>query len=489
MMRPLLALAFVLLLVAGAADAARPDDAGQGNGNSAGANAGGNGNSDGANAGGNGNGAEASSTAGSNGGDAAPASDGPGQGAGTEGPASQGGEAQATHGPAATPPGQEPPAADDPSAPQAGGDAAPVDAGAGTPPSQGNGAASPGEASSPGHAGSQDAVGSSDAPAGDGTPSAPGATLPEAAATNAPAIPVVHDVAGGLMVVPSPVGNRLAWDAHALPDGAQVQVWRQAGDAWVPVATVTDGDSFVDALGTTTDSYRLTWSQQPIEGSMLATIATSLPMVEAAGDGWSSPGRWLAMLLLGAVGAVGLVRATMPRRIIETRVQDNHDLLTALAGLPGTEPVHIERLVGLGLRTVGQLRRLDPDAIAFWANVPGDLVRRWQRTVELLQWPALPPGAAERLALAGNASLAALADATPAELLVRLRETSNVEGPGLPADEAEVAGWVAEARLATGAVPAPLRMSEAAEASRTEAQRPERPGKGTRFTWPTAATP
>ena len=292
------------------------------------------------------------------------------------------------------------------------------------------------------------------------------ATVPPAT-HDTPEPPRLNALAGVVEVKPGPAGNRLSWEAAAVPAGAQVQVWRQADGAWTPVATIVAGDTFVDASGLAGDDYKLTWTAQPVDAGVLASVGSALPLTAAPPAGWGRPGRWLALALMGSVPVVGLVRAVGTRRIVDTRVTDAHDLVTALAGLPNVEAAQLQRLAALGLRTVGQLRRLDPDAVAFWAGVPAATVRRWLGLVELLQWPALPAGAAERLALAGHTGLASLAAAAPADVLAGLRDTGSVEGPGLPADEADVAGWIVEARQVLGLVgTSPARFTWPAAAAR-----------------------
>lgn len=496
MMRKLLALTLVLVLLAGLAEARDGNAAGNGN-------AGGNGNGGDAapandhasggsaaasDAGGSGNGqggahADAASETGSQSSTGQETPQPPGNGAAEDGQARP---AEASQGaPDSAPgsgPGQPAPAAEEHAAPASdlarSGQGAESTTPAGTVPAGRSEDARPADGAAAGPSSPNAAPAASGAvPASEAAQEHAASEVVDAAAA-APQDPVVdvRAVASPLTIQPSPAGNHLLWDADAVPSGAQVQVWRSDGGLWVPVAAVVGDGSFLDAAGVAGDEYRITWSQEPLDAHALAAVSSALPLVEMPGSGWAGTGRWLTMLMVSAMVVFGLVRTAGPRRILEARLNDSHDLVTALAGLPGFEGVQLERVVGLGLRTVGQLRRLDADAVAFWAGLPGDMVRRWQQAIELLQWQGLPPGVAERLALAGHASLPGLAHAKPSELLARLKETSNVEGPGLPADEAEVALWVAEARQAIGMGTVPAAMAPKAAAA-------------ARFTWPTAATP
>lgn len=281
---------------------------------------------------------------------------------------------------------------------------------------------------------------------------APGEGTPRDAATDAPgpmALPPLREAADHLEVHQGRAGAIVAWTVPA--DAAQVQVWRRDGPSWTPVAAATAAGSVVDPTGEATSEYRLTWTTSTLAREDLAAAVSALPLVPAVPPG-SPVGAWL-LALLGAGGvAFATVRAPGARQVPESRVSDEHQLLPTLVGVPGIDGAALERVAALGLRTVGQLRALDPDALAFWANVPAATVRRWHDALELLQWPALPAGAAHRLARAGAATLADVAAADPERLWADLREGVGAPGPGLPVDMSELAGWVADARQAVGVV-------------------------------------
>ncbi|MEK6975162.1 MAG: DUF4332 domain-containing protein [Candidatus Thermoplasmatota archaeon] len=265
---------------------------------------------------------------------------------------------------------------------------------------------------------------------------------------------VASDASAALRVQRGAAGNRLAWEMP-VASAAQVQVWRRDADGWTPIALASGDGNLVDPDGVATSEYRLTWSEEPLTASALAAVATSLSLAPALRHGGSGLGGWLLALLWAGVAAFATVRtASGPRRVLETRIVDDHQLLPLLYGVPGIDAVALDRVVALGLRTVGQLRCLDAQAVAFWTGLPAATIRTWQETLDLLQWHALPPGAAQRLAYAGHGTLAQVAAARPADLLATLSgSATTVLGPGLPADEQEVANWVVEARQALGLGP------------------------------------
>lgn len=324
---------------------------------------------------------------------------------------------------------------DAPAGPAAGAQGGPSQEG---PNGQGHALGGAGSAEGPGDSGG---AASGNGP-GHGGPAADG---PRDGTSAPPAI--VTDASDALSVQRAASGNVLAWSVPA--DASQVQVWRLESDGWVPVAVLQGGDGgLVDPAGGAMSEYRLTWSSEALGSGGLALAAKTLPITDLPAP--RALGQLLALLMWGGVAAVGLVRANVPRRVLETRPGAEHQILPLLAGLPGVDVPTLERVSAAGLRTVAQLRAIDPDTLCFWARVPAPIVRQWKETLELLVWPALPAGAGERLALAGHGSLAHLASANPDELLMRLRTQSGVDGPGVPADEAEIGTWIAEARLALG---------------------------------------
>lgn len=262
-------------------------------------------------------------------------------------------------------------------------------------------------------------------------------------------------------------GNLLEWHAPGPAEGAEggavlVAVLRQVGDDWVTVASLpADAGLFVDADAPADAVYRLAWTSQvavplgpdPLEGP-LATLAPGLVQ-----DG--SMGAWMAGLLWGAIAVIAAVRSPAQPSVQDTRVTKDQLLLSALGGLPGIDAALVQRVQAMGLRTVGQLRAIDPEALAFWTNLPASLFRRWQEAVDMLQWPLLPTGAAQRLALAGASSLAEVAAADPKTLYAELHAAPGIAtvGPGLPDHPDQVEVWVTEAqkvvrgagRLAAGA--------------------------------------
>ncbi len=257
----------------------------------------------------------------------------------------------------------------------------------------------------------------------------------------------------GLQVARVAKGNLLEWQASNAMQGAAavVEVQRQVGDDWVTVASVpADAGAFVDAGAPSDAVYRLAWTSQvavplgpdALDGP-LATLAPGL--VQDGGTGV-----WLAGLLWGAIAAIATVRSPNQPSVQESRVTMDQLLLSALAGLPGIDPSLVQRVQGMGLRTVGQLRAIDAEALAFWTNLPAPLFRRWQEAVDMLQWPLLPAGAAQRLAMAGAGSLAEVAAADPRALYEELHAGPGFAtvGPGLPDDPDQVEVWVTEAKKA-----------------------------------------
>jgi hypothetical protein len=368
----------------------------------------------------------------------------PAQGPDHDGQPSPGAEAHQSPAPQA----QDAPARtmDDAGAPSAG-DQPPSSGAAQHAHADGAGAASP-----PSHA-SAVADARPDSPAG-AAGSPPGqaaqasAPAPSPAAGPSPA-PVLREAADHLEVHQGRAGAIVSWSVPA--DAAQVQVWRRDGPAWTPVTAAAAAGSVLDPAGEATSEYRLTWTTSALARDDLAAAVSGLPLVPALPPG-SPVGAWL-LALLGAGGAAfATVRAPGARHVPEARVSDEHQLLPTLVGVPGIDGEALERVCALGLRTVGQLRALDSDALAFWANVPAATVRRWHAALELLQWPALPAGAAHRLARAGAATLADVAAADPQRLWADLREGVGAPGPGLPGDMSELTAWVADARQAVGAV-------------------------------------
>lgn len=326
----------------------------------------------------------------------------------------------------------------------------------------------PGNSQAAGHAQAADDVGAANTAASDpAAPDAPGnapahsasaARVDEPGAKAADALADLPVIASGIVEASTALhvdrgadGNRLSWAVPAAGAG-QVQVWRLDPQGWVPIALTTTAGQAFDPAGLQSSEYRLTWSEQPLGENALASVASSLSFAPTLRDQGSSLGAWLLALMWAGVGAFATVRSNLsPRRVNEGRIGDDNQLLPILAGVPGIDVVALDRVVTLGLRTVGQLRRLDANAVAFWTGLPASTVRNWQETLDLLQWPALPPGAAQRLALAGHATLAQVAAARPAELLASLHNgTGSVVGPGLPSDEQEVGNWVVEARQALG---------------------------------------
>lgn len=283
------------------------------------------------------------------------------------------------------------------------------------------------------------------APAGVPAALAHDGALPPIPASKRAAAPVPRDATGHLFVERMAKGSFLRW---SLPEGAvAVQVWREQDGTWAPVAQGTDGGQTVDAV-TGLTQYRLTWTSTPIPAESFVAVGRSLEDVPVLRSTDPASG-WLLGLLWGGVAVMTTMRVE-PRQVGAKASGRELDLVALLGHLPGMDLPALQRLHRLGLRTVGQLRALDAEAIRFWAGVPADLVRQWQSTCELLQWNGLPEGAAERLALAGRRSLADLATARPAELMAKLREQTGVLGPGLPQESAELVEWVAEARLIMG---------------------------------------
>lgn len=441
---------------AGGSGPANGNAGGDGHGNGGGSgngNAGGNGN-------GNGNGGgQAGTASASAASDPAAADPGAGNGQGQSGGAGQGngnapaGDSPGTPAASTDPPGNAP--VESPSsASQAGGNGD-TPGGNGPPPGHGP---SPGSGHGPPSQAPGQAPGHDDAhgPSFGGDHAGPVAPVP------------VTDGSPGLRVDAGRAGNVLTW---AVPPAAQqVQVWRLESDGWIPVAVVdAAAPGFTDAEAGPMAQYRLTWSSESLGDDGLALAATALPMVSAPES--KGLGTWLAVLLWGGVGALGFVRTHTPRRVLETRPGLDHPMAPLLAGLPGVDAQAVERVSALGMRTVAQLRTVDPDTLAFWARIPSTMVRHWKETIDLLIWPGLPAGAGERLALAGHGTLAHLAAAQPGDLTQRLRAQSGVEGPGVPADEGEVAGWIIEARLALGMAAQPSRTAAEATVERAETLR------------------
>lgn len=285
----------------------------------------------------------------------------------------------------------------------------------------------------------------------------PASSLPPQAAPDARPSSATPQAANlGLQVAHVAAGNLLEWQAPSASEDAEIgaaliEVQRQVGDDWVTVASLPiDVGTFVDADAPTDAVYRLAWTSQvavplgpeALEGP-LATVAPGL--IE---DG--SMGAWIAGLLWGAIAAIATVRSPGQPSVQDTRVTTDQLLLSALGGLPGMDPVLVQRVQAMGLRTVGQLRSIDPEALAFWTNLPADLFRRWQEAVDMLQWPLLPTGAAQRLAMAGAGSLAQVAAADPKTLYAELHAAPGIAtvGPGLPDHPEQVEVWVTEAQKA-----------------------------------------
>lgn len=260
-----------------------------------------------------------------------------------------------------------------------------------------------------------------------------------------------------------PEGNHLAWDAASLPsaDTGAVLVQREVNGDWVTVATLPAGTStFLDAGAPVDATYRLAWDAQvalPRGPDVLAApLATLAPGLAPAG----ATGMWLVGLLWGAIAAIATVRVPTPPAVQDTRVTRDHLLLSALAGLPDIDAGLVQRVQSLGLRTVGQLRAVDAQTLAFWTNIPAATFRCWQEAAAMLEWPALPTGTAQRLVMAGTSSLAEVAQADPQRLYAELHDGRGIgtAGPGLPQTPKQVEEWVTAARHAVrqGVAP-PLR--------------------------------
>ncbi len=247
-------------------------------------------------------------------------------------------------------------------------------------------------------------------------------------------------------------GINLTWSVpEAVAPGTQVQVWRSDGGGWSLLAVGDAEGRAFDPEGQADTLYRLTWS----EGRLPLAALVSLPFhAEWAGGG---PGaglsadegasrmaaRILATVLWGSAFLVGMVQTAGPGRRVPPDPPEEDLLADLLSGHPGVDGRLVERLAGLGVRTVGQFQALDPDAIAFWSGLPVQALREWRALVLLLRWPRIPQPARHHLAAIGIRSLGQLADANPAAVAERLAGSA---WSAAAVGTSELETWIGEAK-------------------------------------------
>ena len=146
------------------------------------------------------------------------------------------------------------------------------------------------------------------------------------------------------------------------------------------------------------------------------------------------------------------VAATRPRRrpgAVEPPASGGH---MSVVDVEGIGPASGEKLAAIGIKTTDDLLRAGAthdarERIAAQTGISGDLIRKWVDKVDLMRIDGVGPQYSDLLEAAGVGSPAELAQRNPANLAITLQEVVAAR-PGIVRrvpNEAEVAGWVAEA--------------------------------------------
>jgi predicted flap endonuclease-1-like 5' DNA nuclease len=124
----------------------------------------------------------------------------------------------------------------------------------------------------------------------------------------------------------------------------------------------------------------------------------------------------------------------------------------SVVDVEGIGPASGEKLAAIGIKTTDDLLTAGatPHArqqIAEQTGISSDLIRTWVDKVDLMRIDGVGPQYSDLLEAAGVGSPAELAQRNPANLAITLQEVVAAR-PGIvrrTPNEAEVAGWVAEA--------------------------------------------
>lgn len=187
-----------------------------------------------------------------------------------------------------------------------------------------------------------------------------------------------------LQVLREDSGNRLSWPP-APADAVEIHVWRREERGWIQLAELpADAGTLLDTGAPTNAAYRLTWTTNPA----IVALPGEGPLTTFAPSPHGTLGAWLLALLWGGIAMLATVRAAAT----PVRLEGANDRrsLTAILGLPGIDPGHVQQVHALGVQTLGQLRLLDADALAFWTGLSASEVRTWQASIELVGRPVAP---------------------------------------------------------------------------------------------------